>query len=379
MQLLQPQSAYLRAKGYDGHNPGHSHANSVEGPDGEVLSGWQFRNSNKPARVAEEHSETAYMTEKALQFIESQGDEPWFLHLSYIKPHWPYIAPDPYHAMYSPDQVLPAVKSKIERAESHPIAGVLMDISDSQAFANEETREAVIPTYMGLVHQIDDHIGRVLDLLKRLGRLDDTMIVFTSDHGDHLGDHWLADKGMFYEQTTRVPLIIYDPRSSADGYRGTTSDALVEGIDLFPTFLEALDTEIPEHRLEGESLIPILSGQSKETRRTAVISEMDYAFIETRSALDLPIDRAMGRMVRTKDWKYVHFDTLRPQLFDLNTDPDELNNLGSDPDYSAVRNTMKGYLLDWSLERKMRITVDHDRAASWLSAGKKKGIAKASW
>lgn len=338
-----------------------------------------MRNADKPARIAEEHSETAYMTDKALRFIESQGDEPWFLHLSYIKPHWPYIAPEPYHAMYSTDQVLPAVKSNRERTEPHPIPGVLMDISDSQAFAKQETRDAVIPTYMGLVHQIDDHIGRVLDLLKRLGRLDDTLIVFTSDHGDHLGDHWLADKGMFYEQATRVPLIIYDPRSSADGNRGTTCAALVEGIDLFPTFLEALETEIPEHRLEGESLSPILSGESKETRRTAVFSEKDYAFIETRAALDLPIDRAMGRMVRTKDWKYVHFDILRPQLFDLNADPDELNDLGSDPNYSDVRATMKGYLLDWSLERKMRITVEHDRAASWLSAGKKKGISKAAW
>ena len=319
------------------------------------------------------------MTDRALKFIEAQGDEPWFLHLSYIKPHWPYIAPAPYHAMYSSEQVLPAVKSNHERAEPHPIAEVLVGISDSQAFAHQKTRETVIPTYMGLVHQIDDHIGRVLDLLKQLEQLDDTMIVFTSDHGDQLGDHWLADKGMFYEQATRIPLIIYDPRSFADSSRGTTSDALVEGIDLFPTFLDALGAERPQHRLEGESLAPILSGQSARTNRTEVVCEMDYAFIETRSALDLPVDRAMGRMVRTQDGKYVHFDTLRPQLFDLSADPDELNDLGADPAYSDVRNTMKGHLLDWSLSRKMRVTVDHDRAASWLSTGKKKGISKAAW
>ena len=248
-----------------------------------------------------------------------------------------------------------------------------------QAFAEEETRQAVIPTYMGLVHQIDDHLGRVFDLLKRAGRMEDTLIVFTADHGDHLGDHWLADKGMFYEQATRVPLIIYDPSPSADNMRGSTSDALVEGIDLFPTFLEAVDAEIPEHRLEGESLIPILSGHKTSTHRKAAICEMDYAFIETREGLDLPVDRAMGRMVRTADWKYVHFDTLRPQLFDLNADPDELNDLGVDPDYADVRNEMKALLLDWSLDRKMRITVDNERVVSWLPAGKKKGISKAAW
>ena len=379
---VSPDLAYnqfLQSKGYEGKNPWHSHANSVEGPVGEVLSGWQFRNSNRPARVAEEHSETAYMTDKALAFIDAQGDEPWFLHLSYIKPHWPYIAPAPYHAKYSPDQIPAAIKNNRERSTPHPIARVLMEISDSKAFATEETREAVIPTYMGMVHQIDDHLGRVFDLLKRMGRLDDTMIVFTSDHGDHLGDHWLADKGMFYEQATRVPLIIYDPTEAADEARGTDCNALVEGIDLFPTFLEATGATIPEHRLEGESLMPILSGRSKDTKRKAAFSEMDYAFIETREALGLPIDRAMGRMVRTKDWKYVHFDTLAPQLFDLNSDPDELDDLGSDPEYEAVRTSMKALLLDWSLDRKMRITVDQDKAASWLSSSKKKGIAKAAW
>ncbi len=370
---------YLRSKGYEGHNPWDTHANSAEGADGEVRSGWQFRNSRKPARVSEEHSETAYMTDRALAFIEAQGDDPWFLHLSYIKPHWPYIAPDPYHSIYTTDQVLAATKSDRERAEPHPIARILMDIPDSRAFAEEETRDAVIPTYMGLVHQIDDHIGRVLDLLRQTGRLDDTLIVFTSDHGDHLGDHWLADKGMFYEQATRVPLIIRDPREAADHSRGTECNALVEGIDLFPTFLEALEADVPEHRLEGESLVPILSGQATRTRRKAAISEMDYAFIETRSSLDLPVDRAMGRMVRTEDWKYVHFDTLPPQLFNLAADPDELNDLGSAPEHSDIRDKMKGLLLDWSLARKTRITVDHDRVASWLSEGKKKGISKATW
>jgi len=372
-------NAFLRAKGYEGDNPWHSHANSVEGENGEVLSGWQFRNANRPARVAEAHSETAYMTDRALAFIEAQGDDPWFLHLSYIKPHWPYIAPAPYHNMYAPDQVASALKSDRERAEPHPIAKVLMEISDSEAFAKEETRQAVIPTYMGLVHQIDDHVGRLLALLERIGRMEDTLIVFTSDHGDHLGDHWLADKGMFYEQATRVPLIIYDPRPQADPTRGTSSDALVEAIDLFPTFLDALGAPVPNHRLEGESLIPLLTGAMTETQRAAIICEMDYAFIETREALSLPVDRAMGRMVRTKTWKYVHFDSLPPQLFDLTSDPEELNDLGTDPDHEAVRRDMRGLLLDWATTRKARITVDHHSAANWLSAGKKKGIAKSSW
>ncbi len=101
---------YLRERGYDVANPWNDYANAAEGPDGEVLEGWYMRNAPLAARVAEEHSETAYMTDRALQFLEEQGDAPWCLHLSYIKPHWPYIAPAPYHAMYGHNQVLPAVR-----------------------------------------------------------------------------------------------------------------------------------------------------------------------------------------------------------------------------------------------------------------------------
>ena len=370
---------FLRALGYDAPNPWHTFANSAQGADGEVLSGWQFRNANKPARISEEHSETAYMTDRALNFIEEQGEDPWFLHLSYIKPHWPYMAPDPYHQLYSADDMLTVKKSNREKADPHPIAKVLMEISDSEAFQDEKTRETVVPTYMGLVQQIDDHLGRIFDLLRETGRMDDTMIVFTSDHGDHLGDHWLADKGMFYEPAVRVPLIIYDPRQCADQTRGSASDALVEAVDLFPTFLESVGAAIPEHRLEGESLMPLLTGETTDTNRKAVISEMDYGFIETQAALEMPVNRCMGRMLRTEDWKYVHFDDLPPQLFDLNADPDELVDLGTDPAYAEKRREMQGHLLEWSLARTRRVTVENAKVTSWLSQGKKKGVAKASW
>ena len=97
---------YLRAQGYNVDNPWHEFANAGRGDDGEVLSGWLMRNAALPAAVKEEHSETAYMTNRAMDFIAEAGDAPWCLHLSYIKPHWPYIAPAPYHDMYGPDDVL---------------------------------------------------------------------------------------------------------------------------------------------------------------------------------------------------------------------------------------------------------------------------------
>ena len=124
-----PDLAYnrwLRERGYDSPNPWHDYANSAEGPDGEQLSGWYLRYSPLPARVKAEHSETAYMTGRAMDFIREQGDEPWCLHLSYIKPHWPYIAPAPYHGLYGANAVAAANRHEDERRDPHPVHAAFM-------------------------------------------------------------------------------------------------------------------------------------------------------------------------------------------------------------------------------------------------------------
>ncbi len=112
---------YLRKQGYDGGNPWHDHANSALGANGEILSGWNMRYAGLPARVAEADSETPYMTRRAIEFMEQSGEQPWVLHLSYIKPHWPYVAPAPYHAMYSVDDVPAAKRSARELDNAHPV------------------------------------------------------------------------------------------------------------------------------------------------------------------------------------------------------------------------------------------------------------------
>ena len=202
-----------------------------EAADGTVLSGWSLRNARAPARVAEAHSETAYMTDRALDFMREAGDSPWVLHLSYIKPHWPYIAPRPYANMFGPGDIAPAVRHARER-EAHPVLAAFQDMPVGRSFTNDETRSTVIPTYMGLVKQIDDHLGRIMTYLESSGRLRDTLIVFTSDHGDYLGDHWLGEKELFHDASARIPLLISDPDPSADATRGTTDARLVEAIDI---------------------------------------------------------------------------------------------------------------------------------------------------
>jgi len=185
---------YLREKGYDGKNLWQDWANSGSDEDGALLSGWYMRNAREPARIPEEHSETTWTTDQAMEFIRVQGDQPWVLHVSYIKPHWPYIASAPYHDMYGPEDCVPAIRSEAEREDAHPVFKAFMQHPESVLFAKEKVRLTVAPTYMGLIKQIDDHIGRLMQFLEAKGRLDDTLIVFTSDHGDYMGDHWLGEK-----------------------------------------------------------------------------------------------------------------------------------------------------------------------------------------
>jgi arylsulfatase A-like enzyme len=370
---------WLREHGYDGENPWNDHANSAEGPNGEILSGWQLKNSNLPARVKEEHSETAYMTMRAKEFIEESGDTPWLCHLSYIKPHWPYMAPAPYHDMYGPKTFAPIQRDAAERIDPNPVYKAFMGMEVSETFSTPGVRETVMPAYMGLIKQIDDHLGILFNWLEETGKDKETMIVFTSDHGDYLGDHWMGEKELFHEVSVRVPLIIYDPRPEADPMRGTSSSALVEAIDLVPTFLEATGAPSAYHRLEGCSLQPLLHGETPEDWRDAVFSEIDYAFYAARETLGAGASDARGYMIRTARWKYVHFQNFPPQLFDLENDSDEFTDLGRTTGYDDVRRAMHDRLTDRLLRRKNRVSMTDESVIETRSNENRAGIMIGKW
>ncbi len=156
--------------------------------------------------------------------------------------------------------------------------------------------------------------------MEKAGLMDHTMIVFSSDHGDYLGDHWMGEKDLFHDASVRVPLIIADPSADADATRGTVSEALVEGIDLAPTFLRYFGGESLPHLLEGRDLSGLLRGEA-ETVRDFAISEYDYTTREARVALGLSPDDARLIMCVDRRWKYWHVEGYRPMLFDLLNDP----------------------------------------------------------
>ncbi|WP_371224690.1 alkaline phosphatase family protein [Roseovarius sp. 2305UL8-3] len=347
---------HLTGLGYDGPNPWEQWANSADGDDGEILSGWLMEHAGKPARIDEQDSETPYTTSRAIEFINQAGDQPWCLHLSYIKPHWPYIVPAPYHDMYGPEHVIPVQRNEAEQYDPHPVLAAYHQHRFSQVFARDGVREHVIPAYMGLITQLDDQIGRLIGYLDSTGLSNETLIVFTSDHGDYLGDHWLGEKELFHDPSVRIPMIVVDPSADADSTRGTVNDALVEAIDLLPTFLEAAGGEAKPHALEGQSLLPLIRGQDTPWRHH-VISEYDYSGRRARTLLDHPMDDCRLIMVHDGRWKYIHAEGFRPMLYDLQTDPHEFTDLGNDPAYEDTRDRLEAVMHRWTRHPRNRTTI----------------------
>ena len=353
---------YLRSNGYDGENLWESWANSAYDVNSKKVSGWQMRNANLPAAVAEEHSETAFTTDRALEFLSGvDPNDQWCLHLSYIKPHWPYLVPAPYHSLYCKDQILPVVRNPDELQAPHPVFKAFHEQTYSQNFSRDEVRERVIPTYMGLIKQIDDHLGRVFEMLKSKKLMDSTLIVFTADHGDYLGDHWLGEKDLFHEPSVRIPLIVYDPETYAESTRGTVNHEFVEAVDIVPTMVEFAGGNICKQRMEGQSLLPLTRGiLDQDNKREYTISQIDYSDRGPRVSLNLHPYDCRAHMIRTKDWKYILHEKFSPQLFDLKNDPEEFYDLGADPEYQAVGKEMHEQLFTWFRERLIRTEMEHD-------------------
>lgn len=373
-QKRSPYNEYLKSKGYDGENPWADYANAGVDDDGNIASGWMFANADKAANIREEDSETPWLTSETMRFVDD-AKGPWLAHVSFIKPHWPYIVPAPYHDMFGPNHVPAPKRHPIEWDDPHPVYGAFMANKIAEAFQQDDVRRKVIPAYMGLIKQCDDQLGRLLDHLEARGKLDDTMIVLTSDHGDYLGDHWLGEKDLFHEPSVKVPMIIYDPRPEADATRGTTCDALVEQIDLTATFIEAAGGEVPTHIVEGRSLMPFVRGETPETWRDFVISEYDYSVTPMRRALGVSSDDARLFMVYDGRYKLIHAEGgFRPILFDTKSDPDEFHDLGADHGQEKVIERLYGFLAKWGRRNAQRVTRSETDLETMRGSSARKGI-----
>ena len=269
-----------------------------------------------------------------------------------------------------------------ERRDPHPVYGAFMEHGVSRTFSRDEVRAAVIPAYMGLIKQIDDQMGVLFRDHggRRLARRT-RMIVFTSDHGDYLGDHWLGDKDFFHEPSVKVPLIIYDPVAGSRRHARHVCDDLVEAIDLAPTFLELAGGSPAQqsHRLEGRSLLPLIRGERPASWRRFTVSEYDYAMQPAAAKLGVAPRDARLFMIADKRWKLIHAIGFRPMLFDLASDPDELHDLGTDPAYAGERDRLEAALAQWGLRQSQRTTRSDQQILNARGKTARRGILIGIW
>ena len=315
-----PWRADLIAKGYDVPMPLYP---TFFCPKGSRL--------NDPAIYQAEDSDTAFLTNTCIRHLAARPSG-WFAHLTYIRPHNPLVAPEPYNRMYDPSILPhPIIAGDLEReAARHPFlkAGINNQILTkivegfSDVPVNDENIAIMRSIYLGLVTEVDHHIGRVINFLKESGLYDTTLIVVSSDHGEMLGDHHLWGKTSCYDAAYHIPLIIRDPDQAA--HSGTTIYQPTESIDIMPTILDLLGSDIP-HTVDGRSLAPFLRGQIPERWRHCTYSELDFGHPISptleQSRLGLSVDESNLAILRTEQHTLVHFAGGLPQLlFDRKKD-----------------------------------------------------------
>ena len=385
-ELDSPYNEYLKSKGYSGSNPWSTHANAGITDNDDIASGWFMKNSRLPANIREEDSETPWLTTQMIHFLESEiakklsDRRPWMVHLSYIKPHWPYIVPAPYNDMYNKNHIIPVVRSESEIGQgSNPIYKSFTDNIIGRAFRQNKVREEVIPAYMGLIKQCDDQMGRLFKFMEDNGFMENTLIVICSDHGDYLGDHWLGEKDLFHEPSVKTPLIIFDPSKSSNNTRGTINNELVEAIDLAATFIDYQNKDVPDHILEGRSLMPFLLNKAKGDWRKYVVSEYEYSTTGIPEKLNITTKDARLFMVFDGRYKLIHAEGgIPPMLFDLKKDPQELKDLGPDkdinPEISLQIERLYKYLAEWARRPSQRNTLSDKDIEDMRGKGPSKGI-----
>jgi arylsulfatase len=283
--------------------------------------------------VPVEYHPTTWATDRTIDFITEHREEPWFISYNIYDPHGPFDPPASYVDRYDIN-TLPGPRFKeSDLVEKGVFSNVMFQGSTPRKFPDHVNKRRMA-SYWAQIDLIDENIGRVLEALEISGQIDNTLIIFTSDHGEMLGDHGLTAKGArFYEGLVRVPLIFWYPSKLEQNLR---SDALVELTDIAPTLLQMTGLAIPE-KMQGISLLPILTGErSPDFHRSYVRSEF-YDTLQNRIEEGQP-EPSFATMIRDERFKLVvYHGHEKGELFDLINDPNEFDNLWDNKDYQDVR------------------------------------------
>ena len=286
-----------------------------------------------PAVYSAKDSDTAFLTDRVIEDLSGRP-KGWTALVTYIRPHPPFVAPAPYNTMYNSDDV-PAPKSA---EDTHPsmaasrerasIASTVVGFPDLEP--SEENARLLRAIYFGLATEVDHHLGRLFDWLRKSGQYDDTLIILTSDHGEMLGDYGLWSKMTYHDAAFKVPLIIRTP----NGKKDRVVDDFTESVDIAPTVLDLLGLDRPSS-MDGRSLGPFLTGVRPPDWRKYSFSELDLGNPIKPTAwqelLGFDLDAANLAVLRTKQHRFVQFGGDTPcVLFDLEGEG-EGQNLAEDP------------------------------------------------
>ena len=305
--------------------------------------------------------QTAWITDKALDFIDRNGSQPFFCNVSYVDPHDPYDPPAPYSTMFSPEDMpdpIPKAWSDNPLFEQH-----VKPYGVPQLYEHREEIKKLRALFHGSIRYIDDQIARIVDKLKEKGLWEDTVIIFTTDHGEMMLDHDLITKGrMHYDTGTRCPLIVGGGGISPDTH---ISDRLTCTVDLCPTFCDLLrimdrplydgksfarivDRDLPERLVARYTAYPdgsfeVTEIEKPETRFKILdggirVTETIYMTLDEWEEVTVQSDRALRSIITADGYRLTVYDRDLPgELFDLKNDPKEQNNLYDHPDYSELK------------------------------------------
>ena len=264
----------------------------------------------------------------AIDFLKRNKDKPFFLACGFVRPHVPLVAPAKYFDLYERDAMEAPVVPEDDLEDVPQIIRNYKRNSTTYG-VTPELHKGLLEAYYASISYMDAQVGRVLDVLEELGLDENTIVVFTSDHGYMLGHHHKFQKQHLFEESTRVPFIVSVPWIKKQ--HGKATKHITELIDLYPTLADLSGLKAPKN-LHGESLALLLKNPSSAGWRK------DLAFTISRNG---------GESIRTHDWRYTHwgYGEKGQELYDLKKDPGEFTNLVGDPKYSASMKKLKKKLL----------------------------------
>ena len=352
----KPWITWLKSRGHSINEPARVHIPDME--EGE-------RVSLKAPSYGSEETQTAFLLEKFGQWLDEREDDdtPFFAHLSFLRPHPPFVAPAPFNEMYDPGDGPDYARQKDAKAEAetHPLMALIQTSQKMTSFLEYDGEGNPGPAdlvrdlsghdiariralYYGMISDVDAQIGHLIADLKARGLWENTLFIFTSDHAEMMGDHWMLGKGGYHASSYHIPLIIRAP----EGARGETVSAFTSSADILPTLLEVWGEE-PTNSLDGTSLMEHLQGNAVAGWRDAAFWEYDFRALrhldpDLRSRTSQ--EECSLAVLRDEAFQYVHCPGFAPILFDLQKDPDCLVNVAEEECYLRVRLDYAERLLD---------------------------------